>query len=66
MHNMSEEKKLQIKSELIKHLETAKTMERNNVPSSQLRVFALQFDIEAMDMGVAPDMKFWNAVMQGN
>lgn len=68
MRNMSEEKKLKIKSELVKHLTTAKTMKENNVPSSQFRIMSLEAAIEANDLGMdmEPDLGFWNEVMAVN
>lgn len=54
-------KKLAIKSELLRHLNTATEMERNGEMSSGLKVMSLKFDIALLEKrGLEPDVEFWD------
>jgi hypothetical protein len=56
-------KKLELKAELLRHLDTAERMMDQHKPSSVLRAISLIGDIATLDHGGQPDMEFWREVM---
>lgn len=56
-------KKLAIKAELLRHLETAQQMLASNHPSSVIKVVTLQADLAYLELGAEPDLPMWRLVM---
>ena len=57
-------KKLQLKTELLRHLDTATTMMDEGKPSSVIRVMSLKLDIELLEhQNIEPDLEFWKFCM---
>jgi hypothetical protein len=53
-------KKLALKSELIKHLETATRLHAEGKGSSEVKVISLNIDMYFLEhFGLEPDIKFW-------
>lgn len=58
--NLSNSKKLEIRSELLRHLETAKAANKEGKPSTSVKVWFLQGDLANLDEhGVEPTLEFW-------
>lgn len=58
------QKKLEIKSELLRHLDTATTMMNEDKPSSLIKVIALKFDIIDFDLyNKDPNLGLWREIL---
>jgi hypothetical protein len=63
----TQKRKLELKSELLKHLDTAKRMYNEGSPSSHVKVFFLEQDIRKFDQhNIEPDMKLWENWLADN
>ena len=59
-NNLSESKKLQLKSELLRHMETAKRLQDEGKPSSEVKLYFLKEDMRTLENhNIEPNMAGW-------
>ncbi len=62
--NLNNERKLQLKSELLRHMETAKSLAQSG-GSSQVKMAFLRMDLDNLEKhDQVPDIGFWDKWLQ--
>lgn len=62
-NNLTESKKLELKSEMLRHLETAKRLADEGRPSTGVKAFFMEEDIRTLEFGIEPNIKGWQAML---